>query len=86
MQGPAGTALGERQERHDGQADRGQHDADDGRVGLGAGRPLLFGNVRASIKKTLEDRAPIYQSVATVVVDTDETSPDEVAARIEEQL
>lgn len=56
------------------------------RVGLGAGRPLLFGNVRARIKATLEERAPVYEAVATVVVDTDETSPDEVAARIEEAL
>lgn len=56
------------------------------RVGLGAGRPLLFGNVRARIKATLEERAPIYESVATIVVDTDETSPDEVATRIQEAL
>ncbi|QDH11292.1 shikimate kinase [Nocardioides dongxiaopingii] len=56
------------------------------RVGLGAGRPLLFGNVRARIKATLEERAPIYESVATVVVDTDETSPDDVARRIQEAL
>ena len=56
------------------------------RVGLGAGRPLLFGNVRAQIKATLEERAPVYESVATLVVDTDETPPDEVAARIQESL
>jgi shikimate kinase len=56
------------------------------RVGLGAGRPMLFGNVRARIKATLEERAPIYESVATIVVDTDETSPDEVAARVQEAL
>ena len=56
------------------------------RVGLGAGRPLLFGNVRARIKATLEERAALYESVATVVVDTDEASPDEVATRIQEAL
>ena len=56
------------------------------RVGLGAGRPLLFGNVRAQIKATLEARAPIYESVATIVVDTDEISPDEVATLILEAL
>ncbi|WP_281284239.1 shikimate kinase [Nocardioides litoris] len=56
------------------------------RVGLGAGRPLLFGNVRAQIKATLEQREPVYTSVATVVVDTDEATPDEVADRIEEAL
>jgi shikimate kinase len=56
------------------------------RVGLGAGRPLLFGNVRGQIKATLEERAPIYESVATVVVDTDEVAPADVAARIREAL
>ncbi len=56
------------------------------RVGLGAGRPLLFGNVRAQIKATLEERAPVYESVSTIVVDTDEATPDEVAARIQEAL
>ncbi|WP_246142713.1 shikimate kinase [Nocardioides rubriscoriae] len=56
------------------------------RVGLGAGRPLLFGNVRAQIKATLEERAPVYESVATIVVDTDETAPEDVAARIQEAL
>ncbi len=56
------------------------------RVGLGAGRPLLFGNVRAQIKATLEERAPIYESVATLVVDTDDTSPADVVKRIQEAL
>lgn len=56
------------------------------RVGLGAGRPLLFGNVRARIKATLEERTPIYESVATIVVDTDETEPGDVATRIQEAL
>lgn len=56
------------------------------RVGLGAGRPLLFGNVRAQIKKTLDERAPVYESVASFVVDTDEVAPADVAARIKETL
>ncbi|WP_340540061.1 shikimate kinase [Nocardioides sp. GXZ039] len=56
------------------------------RVGLGSGRPLLFGNVRARIKATLEERAPIYESVATLTVDTDDLTPDEVAAKIQEAL
>lgn len=49
------------------------------RVGLGVSRPLLLGNVRARVKQLLDERTPIYTSVATVVVDTDERSPDEVA-------
>lgn len=56
------------------------------RVGLGTSRPLLLGNVRATIKKLLDERTPIYESVATMIVDTDERSPAEVAAEIQEAL
>ena len=48
------------------------------RVGLGSGRPLLLGNVRGRIKALLEERAPIYESVATFVVDTDNRSAEDV--------
>ena len=58
------------------------------RVGLGTSRPLLLGNVRGTMKALLEERAPVYESVAIAVVDTDGRTPDEVAdlveARIEE--
>ena len=56
------------------------------RVGLGVGRPLLLGNVRGRIKALLDERTPIYTSVATHTVSTDELGPDEVAARIIELL
>ncbi|WP_442938453.1 shikimate kinase [Nocardioides sp. Soil805] len=56
------------------------------RVGLGVGRPLLLGNVRSRIKTLLDERTPVYESVATLVVDTDDRTPDEVAARITEAL
>jgi shikimate kinase len=52
------------------------------RVGLGVGRPLLLGNVRSRIKALLDERAPIYSEVATVTVDTDERSPEDVAQEI----
>jgi len=52
------------------------------RVGLGSGRPMLLGNVRGRIKALLEERAPIYESVATLVVDTDGRSAADVAAEI----
>ncbi|MFT3871624.1 MAG: shikimate kinase [Nocardioides sp.] len=52
------------------------------RVGLGTGRPLLLGNVRARVKALLDERTPIYESVATVVVDTDGRTPQEVADEI----
>lgn len=56
------------------------------RVGLGAGRPMLLGNVRSRVKALLDERAPVYRSVATHVVDTDDRTPDEVAAQIQELL
>jgi shikimate kinase len=49
------------------------------RVGLGAARPLLLGNVRGTLKTLLDERTPVYESVAAVVVDTDGRTPDEVA-------
>lgn len=52
------------------------------RVGLGSGRPMLLGNVRARIKQLLDERAPIYAAVATVTVDTDGRSAEDVAAEI----
>ncbi|HEY3016919.1 MAG TPA: shikimate kinase [Nocardioides sp.] len=56
------------------------------RVGLGSSRPLLLGNVRGRIKALLDERTPIYESVATVAVDTDGRSPDEVADAIVAEL
>jgi len=59
------------------------------RVGLGTSRPLLLGNVRGRIKALLDERAPIYEAVAGIAVDTDGRTPEDVAAevatRIEEQ-
>jgi shikimate kinase len=52
------------------------------RVGLGTTRPLLLGNVRGQVKALLDERAPVYESVATLVVDTDGRTPDEVADEI----
>jgi shikimate kinase len=52
------------------------------RVGLGSSRPLLLGNVRGRIKALLDERTPVYESLATLVVDTDGREPDEVADEI----
>ncbi|CAI9406147.1 shikimate kinase [Nocardioides sp. T2.26MG-1] len=52
------------------------------RVGLGTSRPLLLGNVRGRIKALLDERTPIYESVADLVVDTDGRSPEDVAEEI----
>ncbi|MEP7738924.1 shikimate kinase [Nocardioides sp. 31GB23] len=52
------------------------------RVGLGVGRPLLLGNVRARIKALLDERTPVYEAVATHTVTTDARSPEEVADEV----
>lgn len=52
------------------------------RVGLGVGRPLLLGNVRARIKALLDERLPVYRAVATVTVETDGRSAEEVADEV----
>lgn len=48
------------------------------RVGLNASRPLLLGNVRGTLISLLEERTPMYDEVATWVVDTDGRTADEV--------
>jgi shikimate kinase len=52
------------------------------RVGLGVGRPLLLGNVRSRIKVLLDERQPVYESVADLTVDTDGRDPGEVADEV----
>jgi shikimate kinase len=52
------------------------------RVGLGVSRPLLLGNVRGRIKQLLDERTPVYESVAGHVVDTDGLAATDVADRV----
>ncbi|WP_312856049.1 shikimate kinase [Nocardioides stalactiti] len=56
------------------------------RVGLGAGRPLLMGNVRARVKQLLDERTPVYEGLAMISVDTDGRSPQDVVAEIAGQI
>ncbi|MBA3264759.1 MAG: shikimate kinase [Nocardioidaceae bacterium] len=56
------------------------------RVGLGATRPLLLGNVRRQLKALLDARRPLYREVATVTVDTDGLSAQAVADEVERSL
>lgn len=49
------------------------------RVGLGAGRPLLSVNPRATMRHMLEQRRPFYEEVADVIVPTDGRTAREVA-------
>jgi len=56
------------------------------RVGLGGGRPLLAINPRATLKYLLDQRRPLYASVATHTVATDGREPAEIAAEVEALL
>lgn len=40
------------------------------RVGMTGSRPLLLGNVRGTLMKLLEERTPLYEEVADLIVDT----------------
>ena len=52
------------------------------RVGLGVSRPMLLGNVRGRIKQLIDERTPVYESVAAHVVDTDGLEIDDVVAQV----
>jgi shikimate kinase len=52
------------------------------RVGLGAGRPLLALNPRATLRHLLDQRRPLYEEVATVTVVTDGRTPEELAEHL----
>ena len=56
------------------------------RVGLNRDRPLLVGNPRARWKQLMDARRPVYERVATLVVSTDERSPEEVVEAVVEGL
>ncbi len=57
------------------------------RAGLSTARPLLAGvNPRATYKALLDARLPVYREVATVEIDTDGRTPEEVVAALAERL
>jgi shikimate kinase len=56
------------------------------RVGLGQGRPLLALNPRATLRHLLSQRRPLYEEVATITVNTDGRTPEEVTADVLKQL
>jgi shikimate kinase len=53
-----------------------------GRVGDGSGRPLLDDDPASSLVALYEVRRPLYDSVASLTVDVDALTPDEVVERI----
>lgn len=48
------------------------------RVGLNKSRPLLLGNPRAQWQQLMTSRRPIYEKVATLRIDTDELTPQNI--------
>jgi shikimate kinase len=56
------------------------------RVGLGTGRPLLLGNVRAQLKQLMEARSVLYREVADLTIVTDDLDAAQVADRAVELL
>jgi shikimate kinase len=59
------------------------------RVGSGEGRPLLAGgtaSATARVMELAEQRRPLYEQVADLIVETDSLSPDEVAGEIAREL
>lgn len=56
------------------------------RIGFNRDRPALLGNPRAQWLRLMENRRPVYERVATVRVDTDGRSPQEVAQAVLEAL
>ncbi len=56
------------------------------RVGLGAGRPLLALNPRATLRFLLDQRRPLYEQVATVTVVTDGRTPEDIVAELAGKL
>jgi len=56
------------------------------RIGLGASRPLLIGNVRGTLKRLLDERAPLYREVADLTVNTDDLDATVVAEHVLAQL
>lgn len=56
------------------------------RVGLARDRPVLAANPRSMLAKLLEQRRPLYDEVASVTIDTDTASADEVTTRVLDAL
>ncbi|MGH3546143.1 MAG: shikimate kinase [Mycobacteriales bacterium] len=50
------------------------------RVGMAQSRPVLTLNPRSAMRELLAARAPLYEQIATITVETDGRSPDDVAA------
>ena len=52
------------------------------RGGFNQGRPLLMGNPRAQWQNLMNERAPIYEGVATYICEVDSKSVEDIASEI----
>jgi shikimate kinase len=52
------------------------------RVGFNQGRPLLMGNPRAQWQSLMNERAPIYEGLASYVVEVDNKSVSDIVDEI----
>lgn len=52
------------------------------RVGFNQGRPLLMGNPRAQWQSLMNERAPIYESLASYICEVDNKSVEEITSEI----
>ncbi|MEP7055031.1 MAG: shikimate kinase [Actinomycetota bacterium] len=52
------------------------------RVGFARDRPVLAANPRSMLAKLLDERRPLYDEVATIMIDTDSTPVDTVTAQV----
>lgn len=52
------------------------------RVGLSGSRPLLIGSPRKQWLTLAQERAPLYESVSQLRVDTDDLTPEQVSERV----
>jgi shikimate kinase len=56
------------------------------RTGFDKPRVVIPGNPRGRLRTMLEERRPVYESLATLTVPTDDLAPDEVAADLAKRL
>jgi shikimate kinase len=56
------------------------------RVGLASARPLLVLNPRSRLRKLMEERRPVYERLAALIVVTDDRAPADIAVQIAAQI
>ena len=49
-------------------------------------RPLLLGDARGKLQKLYDERTPVYERAADLIIDTDGQKPEEIAHKITELI